>query len=324
MCKVLVTGANGFLAGNTINELLKRGYKVRGMHRKPAKLNIDHKNLSVYTGNITDEKDASEAVEGCKMVIHIAALTDQSVADYNIYKEVNIGGTLNIIKAALEHKVTRIIYVSTANTFGYGTKDNPGDETLPMTLPFTKSGYARSKFEAQKLIIEKLADSGTIVSVVNPTFMIGPHDYKISSNRIIIRALGKQRVVIPPGGKNFIHVSDAAAGVCNALEHGENGECYILGNENLSYHDFYTKMAEVTKKELRLVKIPERLLLAAGIAGNIVRSAGINTQLGLTNMRILSTGNYYSAGKAVKYLGLPATPVEKAIEEAVRWFRNLA
>ena len=322
MTRVLVTGANGFLAGNAITELLRRGYQVRGMVRKTSRQMIRHSNLENFYGNITEEKDVTEAAKGCEIIIHIAAITDQSIADYRVYERVNIGGTRNIIKASLENKVRKVVYVSTANVFGYGTKAIPGDETRPMKPPFTGSGYAVSKAEAEQLIIKKLRGSGAEITAVNPTFMIGPNDHKISSNRIILRAAGKRILFIPPGGKNFIHVRDAAVGICNAIEHGKDGESYILANENLTYREFYSKLSGVIKQKPIVITIPKYLLLLAGLAGEIARYAGINTELCLTNMKILCIGNYYCAGKAVKFLNLPQTPTEKAIEEAISWFRN--
>ncbi len=320
MPTVLVTGANGFLAGNTISELLGRGYHVRGMLRKTAKVRYGHVNLEYFYGNITEEKDVVEAARGCDSIIHIAALTDMSVKNFERYEKVNITGTRYIIRAALEQRVKSVIYVSTVNAFGFGTKSRPGIESMPMRQPFINSGYAVSKAEAQKLILNELAGSPITATVVNPSFMIGPNDNKISSNRIILRALGKRILFIPPGGKNFIHVMDAARGICNAMEQGKDGECYILANENLTYREFYKKMASITREPQLLITIPGVILLLAGIAGNIARYAGINTELSLTNMKILCLRNYYSSEKAVKKLNLQLTPVDKAIEDTLSWF----
>ncbi len=322
MEKVLVTGANGFLAGNIIMELLSRGLFVRGMLRSSASMKIKHANLELFHGNITEKKDVFNAVEGCKIVIHSAAVTDQSLRDYFFYKEVNSGGTENIIEAGIGHNIKKLIYVSTANAFAFGSKEEAGTEGDSICPPFIRSGYARSKNEAQNKVLERFRGPGRQTVVVNPTFMIGPDDNKISSNRIILRALNKRILFIPPGGKNFIHVKDVAKGICNAIELGENGECYILANENLSYREFHEKMGEVTNHKPFLITIPGPLLLLTGLAGSVIRFAGINTSLSLTNMRILSIGNYYSAKKAVKYLNLPQTPVKKAIEDTISWFKK--
>ncbi|MFW5835620.1 MAG: NAD-dependent epimerase/dehydratase family protein [bacterium] len=317
---LLVTGANSFLAGNIIMELLNRGYNVRGMLRKTARLMISHERLQSFYGAITKENDVIKAAKDCNIIIHVASLTDQSIADYTKYEMVNVEGTRNIIKAAKKFNVKKIIYVSTANTFAYGTRTEPGNETVPAKYPFTHSGYVISKRKAQTIILDSFKESETEIIVVNPTFMIGPNDWKISSNRIILRALDSRFLLIPPGGKNFIHVKDVATGICNAVETGKDGECYILANVNLTYKEFYKKMFFETSKKPFLVTIPKSFLIIAGIAGNLVRYAGFNTAVNLTNMKILSIGNYYTANKAVREISLPQTPIEKAIEDTVSWF----
>lgn len=322
MAKILVTGANGFLAGNIILELLNRGLPVRGMLRHSARIQITHRNLKLFYGNITSIKDVMNAVKGCEIVIHSAAVTDQSLSDYHIYEKVNSGGTENIIKACIEHNVKNLIYVSTANTFSFGSKQYAGNEDASMTPPFTRSGYARSKYAAQDKVLNKFRGPGRKAVVVNPTFMIGPDDNKISSNRLILRALNKKILFIPPGGKNFIFVKDAAVGICNAIDLGKNAECYILGNKNMSYREFYKILINITKEKPLMITIPKYLLLFAGLAGSIIRFAGLNTAASLTNMQILSTGTYYSAEKAVNKLNLPQTSIKKAIEETVSWFKN--
>jgi dihydroflavonol-4-reductase len=318
--KILVTGANGFLAGNIIKELLDRGHKVRGMLRNSASLFLKHTDLEAFYGNITDPEDVMNAVESCQIIIHTAAATSQALPDYQSYAYVNVEGTCNILKACLEYNVKKLVFVSTANTMGYGSREHPGNENLPMKYPFTRSHYARSKAAAQEILIRKLSVSGTDLIILNPTFMIGPDDKKISSNMIILRAYRKKLVFIPPGGKNFIHVKDAATGVCNSIEHGTNGECYILANENLTYREFYSLMMKVTGQNSYLVTIPRYFLLLIGLAGNILRFAGVRTPLSLTNMRILCTGNYYASHKAVSKLKLPQTPIVKAIDDALAWF----
>jgi dihydroflavonol-4-reductase len=320
--KILVTGANGFLAGNIILELLGRGYKVRGMIRESARMVIEHKDLEVCYGNITDPDDVIKAAENCQIIIHSAAATDQALPGYNDFAHVNVGGTINILNACLKHNIMKLVFVSTANTLGYGSKEFPGNENHPMKYPFTESHYARSKAAAEEMLTRGLSNSGTTLTIVNPTFMLGPNDQKISSNIIILRAYGKRLVFIPPGGKNFIHVKDAASGVCNSIIYGVNGECYILANENLTYREFYLRMIMVSGQKTHLVTIPKFLLLIFGLTGNILRFAKVRTSLSLINMKILCTGNYYSSHKAVSVLKLPQTPVIKAIEDALSWFSS--
>jgi dihydroflavonol-4-reductase len=317
--KVLVTGANGLLATNVIAELLTEGYRVRGLIRNPSNFRYgQHPHLELLQGDITNQQDIETAVQGCDYVVHVAALTVQHLRHYADYQGVNVAATRNLIEAAVRSNATKFVYVSTANTFGYGTKEAPGCEDLPIARPFDKSLYALSKLEGQS---EALSYQSKInVVVVNPTFMLGPYDSKPSSGRIVLLGQRKRILFYPPGGKNFIHVQDAARGVVKALEKGKNGEAYLLANENLSYKEFFQKMASRTGNHPLLIMAPRPLLLAAGAVGSILRILGVKTEVSLTNMRILCINNYYSNEKAVKAFGLSVQPIEKAIVDCLEWF----
>src|SRR5690606_6518134 len=152
----------------------------------------------------------------------------------------NVAGTGNVVQAAIKHGIKKLVYVSTANTFGYGTLEKLGDETIPMKAPFRSAWYAKSKQEGERLALA--AKDRIEVTVVNPTFMIGAWDGKPSSGAIIRMGYNKRFIFHPPGGKNFVNVEEAALGVVRALEQGKNGEAYLLAGENLSYRDFFRKL----------------------------------------------------------------------------------
>ncbi|MFC3198983.1 NAD-dependent epimerase/dehydratase family protein [Parapedobacter deserti] len=318
---VLVTGANGLLATNTIIALLSRGYQVKGLIRDERKFLLPpHENLALVLGDITDMESLERAVNNCDYVIHCAATTDQNLLHYDDYYRINVAGTENIIQAALKHDVQKIIYVSTANTFGYGTLQQPGDETTPMKPPFRDAWYAKSKWEGEKLI--QAIQDRIKVTVVNPTFMIGAYDGKPSSGAIIQMGYRKRLVFHPPGGKNFVNVEDVATGVVNALERGENGEAYLLAGENLTYRQFFQKLNQQAGQKSLLMSIPRFILLTAGYIGDLVRALGVKTPLSSTNMKILCVKNYYSNQKARQRLDISFGPIESGIAKSIRWFKE--
>jgi len=319
--KVLVTGANGFLASNVVRELNQRGHIVRAMVRSSADLrSLPGTDYELFYGNITNIIHTVEAAKDCDVVIHIAADTSQHHTDAGFYMRTNVLGTFNMLEAALKNNVKRFIFVSTANTFGYGTKSNPGNENMPAKYPFTSSGYAMSKMKAQELVLE-YANSGKLETVVvNPTFMIGPYDTKPGSGKIITMIYDKKFVFVPSGGKNFIHVADVAAGICNAIDIGKSGSCYLLANENLSYSEFYTKLAKVAGKLFYQIKLPSGFLHALALLAKLASKSGFKSDLNPVNARILCVENYYSSAKAVNELMLPQTPVDTAIADALEWF----
>ncbi|MGD9558117.1 MAG: hypothetical protein AB7V25_13925, partial [Mangrovibacterium sp.] len=153
--------------------------------------------------------------------------------------------------------------------------------------------------------------------------MLGKFDMKPGSGQLIRMALNKLFMPCPSGGKNFIHVEDVAAGIIQAIKLGKPGESYLLGRENLSYREFFEKMKAVCGYPRHLILVPRPLIKVAGQAGSFYEKlSGKAVPLNVVNANLLSGNNYYSAQKAVRELGLPQTPVEKAIADAIEWFQK--
>ena len=320
MEKILVTGANGFLATNTIAELLDAGYEVKGVLRNVSSFIGDmHRHLQLVEGDFTDKDFIYEAVKGCDQVVHIAAMTGQT-GSHTEYYRVNVEATIRLVEAAIAAGVRRMIYVSSANAFAYGSKDCPGDESKPTRWPFTDSDYALSKAEAQ-LRLNEYTDRIEIITV-NPTFMIGPMDIKPSSGRIITMGYGKRIMVAPPGGKNFVHVGDVSKGIVAAMKNGRNGEAYLLSGENLDYHSFYTALSRISGIKMMVIRLPKLVVLAIGHICSLLYKVGIKSDATFENMRLLCIGNYYTNAKARAELGICFRTAEEAIRDAVYWFRN--
>lgn len=319
--KVLVTGANGLLASNVINQLLENNYQVRGLLRDKQKYTAQtNARLELVEGDITNPKTIEESLKGCDRVIHVAAITAHDISSYEPYRKVNADAAESLVKLCIEKKVSEFVFVSSANTFGYGSKDNPGNEETPIRPPFSESYYAQSKLEGQQRIM-KYANQMNVVSV-NPTFMIGPYDGKPSSGQIIMMAYGKKIIFCPPGGKNFVNTVDAAKGVIAAMEKGKSGEAYLLAGENLTYREFFRKLSAINNNTAIYITLPSSILKLAGLFGNFLQKAGVKTPLSLTNMKMLCINNFYSNEKATRELSIHFQSVDKGITEAVDWFRE--
>ncbi len=319
--KVLVTGANGFLAANVVRELIRRGIPVRALVRAGADLRaLEGTCPELVYGMFTDPETALQALEGCDAVIHAAADTSQQHTSVEPYRKVNIEGTHTLLDAACRAGVRQFIFVSTANTIGHGTLENPGHEGLPARFPFTESGYARSKAAAQELVLSYAREGKLQALSVNPTFMIGPYDAKPSSGRLITSMVNRKVVPVPPGGKNFVDVRDVAAGICNALEKGRSGEIYLMAGWNLSFAEFYNLLGKAAGKSYFRIRFGESLLNLLGFLGSLATGAGFRSSLNRINAKILCTGNYYTPQKAVSELGMPQTPLEKSVADALGWF----
>lgn len=319
--KVLVTGANGLLASNLVRELLHSGYEVRGMVRESCNLlSLKKVDVELFKGEITNPTDVRKAFAGCEVVVHAAANTSQWPTNYEAYKKINVDATRLILDEAIRRNVERFIFVGSANAFDPGPKEAPGTEDSSFS-PKGKSGYMMSKQVAQNLILGEFHRSGLPALVVNPTFMLGKYDAKPSSGQIILMAHQKSLMAYPSGGKNFVHVADAARGIANAISMGTPGECYLLAGKNLSYREFFEKLRLVYGYPQRLARIPRAAIRLAGNLGSLYETlSGKPAKLNSVNARLLCTDNYYSPDKAIRELNMPQTPVSQAIEDALEWF----
>jgi len=319
--KVLVTGANGFLGANIIRELNRRKIPAKAFIRESAdKKSLEGLNYEVFNGNITRQQDVIKASQDCDYIVHAAANTGPAPTNYKHYQSVNVEGTRNVIEAAKNTGVKRLVFVSTANTIGFGDQETPGTEDVLFSHEFSHSGYATSKLMAEKMIQNAVIEDQLNAIILNPTFMIGPSDAKPSSCMILLNIFNRPIVVMPPGGKNFIHVKDVAIACCESLTRGQSGDRYLLANKNMSYSDFFKMVNCVTEENQSLIILPKWMLLVCGGLGSLLCMAGINTKLTLLNARLLCLNNYYSGQKAVEVFDLKLKPIDTAVEEALEWF----
>lgn len=317
MKKVCVTGATGLLGTNVILKLLQNGYSVTALVRKKSSwLGKENKNLKLVEADLSS--DISVHLTDIDCIIHIAAETRQNLIRYDEYRKVNYEAVVNLFTHAEFMGVKKFLFVSTANTLGFGNTAFWGSEKAPQIYPFTHSFYAQSKQAAEDYLLKNCKN--TEVIIVNPTFMIGAYDSKPSSGKIIFWAWKKKLIFYPKGGKNFVHVEDAANGIVNAVEKGKNGEKYLLANENLSYRDFFKKVNRITEQNPIMIPIPNKLLSFLGLMGDGLRKLKIKTDLSSANMKALQIFNYYSNQKSIEELGVQYRSIDKAIEEAVQYF----
>lgn len=317
MKKVCVTGATGLLGTNVILKLLQNGYSVTALVRqKSSWLGEENENLKLVEADLLC--DISVYLTDINCIIHVAAETRQNLIRYDEYRKVNYEAVVNLFTHAELMGVKKFLFVSTANTLGFGNTAFLGSEKAPQIYPFTHSLYAQSKLEAEEYLLKN--SKNTDVIIVNPTFMIGAYDSKPSSGKIIFWVWKKKLFFYPKGGKNFVHVEDAANGVVNAVEKGKNGEKYLLANENLSYREFFKKVNRITRQNPIMIPIPNKLLSFLGLIGDVLRKFKIKTDLSSSNMKALQISNYYSNQKSIEELGVQYQPIDKAIKDAVQYF----
>ncbi|MEM8897049.1 MAG: NAD-dependent epimerase/dehydratase family protein [Bacteroidota bacterium] len=322
--KVFLTGGTGLLGANLARELLKREYEVTALIRPASDVStLEGLELSFHEGDLLRPDSLQSGMEGCTYVIHAAANTDVWPIYSQAQWETNVLGTQNLIQAALKTGISRFIHVSTANTFGFGSREQPGTEESLFLSGKYKLGYIDSKYAAQKAVEKSIRDQNLPAIIVNPTFMIGPYDSKPSSGAMVKSIMEGGVPGYPAGGKNFVAVKDVATATVNALQMGKVGESYILGNENLSFKEAFQLMAEVAGVKPPSIPLLPLATKVYGFIGSAMgKLSGKAPKVSFPAARIACDGHYFDPSKARKELALSATPLQEAIAEAVEWFRQ--
>lgn len=322
--KIFVTGADGLLGSNLVRELLSRGHAVRAFVQ-PGRQQKTLEGLSIerFEGNLLNEQEVTAGAAGCDAIIHCAASTAVWPVRSEIINKVNIDGTKNIIQAVYKNNIQRLVYVGTANSFGFGTKETPGIEGNPYKSATYGLDYMDSKYKAMLVVLEEVQKNSLPAIVVNPTFMFGPYDSTPSSGAMIA-ALYKGKVPgYTTGGRNYLCAKDAAVAIANALTQGRIGECYILGNQNLSYKEIFTTIASTIGVKAPSLAIPSVFAKLYGRIGSLMGNlTGKAPAISYPLARISGDEHYYNPGKARKELGLPQTPVETGIKESFEWLKE--
>jgi dihydroflavonol-4-reductase len=316
--EILVTGASGLLGSAVVKMLAQERNQIRILIRPDSDIRTISNLVSQQNfGDITSYDSVYKAMQDCRAVVHVAAVTKQTGISSQEYERVNVGGTVNILNAAIERGNVRIVYVSTASTIKYGTRQNPGNELHDADEDFG-SHYIKSKIAAEKKVLEAVRSKGANAVVMNPAFMIGPATHKASSGELLGFAGNHKILPTPPGGKNFIDVGDVAFCIAKALTRGKPGERYLVANENLSYGEFFKMIESAQGKQKKIIKIPRPLWRAAqNFLTFVEKGIGFSFGINSTMMKISDAETYYSGEKAKKEFGVFYNPINDTLKRVL-------
>lgn len=321
--RALVTGGSGFIGGHIVNTLLQKGVDVRVLVRPTSNTSTFREcDVEVLCGDITEPASLREAVHGVDLLFHVAADYRLWVPDPQRMHATNVEGTVQVLRAASDAGVSRMIYTSSVVTVR-GSRETPGTEADFMVLEKCRSTYQRTKVLAEKAVWELIA-KGMPITIVNPSTPIGAGDRRPTpTGRLIVDYLTGRLPAFLDMDLNWVSVEDVAAGHWLAAKEGRIGERYILGHANLSLGEFFRILADVSGQPAPKVRIPYAVAWMAALVGNLYgRITAREPQATLDGVRMAGLPMQYNSRKAVEQLGFPQTPLPRAVAEAVEWFRK--
>jgi dihydroflavonol-4-reductase len=319
----LVTGATGLVGSAVVRALLQAGRHVRVL----ARPNSDRRNLAdlgveIAEGSLEDTGSLARAVTGCRFVYHVAADYRIWVPDPAPMFRTNVQGTRDLLAAALEAGVERVVYTSSVATLGL-VPEGSADETTPSCAEDMIGPYKRSKFEAEEVAREFARERRLPVVIVNPSTPIGPRDIKPTpTGRLILEAARGQMPAFVDTGLNIVHVDDVAAGHLAAAERGRIGERYILGGENMSLAEILAAVSRQVGRRPPRLRLPHTFLFPIAVGAELAaRISGREPFVTLDGVRMSRKKMYFTSEKAARELAYKSRPASEAIADAVAWFK---
>src|SRR5262245_22774997 len=322
--RALVTGGTGFVGSHVVRALVDDGVTVRVLARAES----DRRALAglpveFTTADLADPSSLEAPLAGVEVLYHVAADYRLWAPDPAVLYRVNVGGTRALLIAAAAAGVARVVYTSSVGTLGLPPDGRPGTEETPVALEDMVGDYKRSKFLAEREV-EMAAARGLPVVIVNPSAPIGPWDWKPTpTGRMIVDYLKGRMLAYLDTGLNVVHVRDVARGHLLAAARGRAGERYILGHAegNLGLRTIFERLAPYTGIAAPRVRLPHGAALAVGAGAEIVaRFTGREPIASRTAVRMAAKRMFFDPAKAIRELGLPQTPVDQALRDAVDWF----
>jgi dihydroflavonol-4-reductase len=322
---VLVTGGAGFIGSHLVALLDSQGAKLRVLERPGASVGHLPKGADVVFADIRDRPSVERAVRGCHEVYHLAANPNLWVQQRGHFAQVNFHGAVNVLEESLAAGVRRVLHTSTESILTRSRQVGPITEEQVVSWDDVIGPYCRSKHLAE-LHALRLASAGAPVVVVNPTLPVGPGDRGCSPpTRMMLDFCRGRRKEYVDADLNLIDVRDVARGMVLAMERGGTGRRYLLGAENLSILEVFTRLARLTGLPPPTRRIPYAIALAAAYVSEFVADVFTHRPPAatVTGVKLTRRRMHFDPRRSLEELGLHPRPIDETLAEVVAWFREV-
>ena len=323
MEKYIVTGAAGHIGNVLVRQLLKQGREVTALALPNEDVSpLKDLKVNIVYGDVTDRDFVFKFIEEGSVVFHLAGIIDIGTIPEEKVNHVNVDGTKNIVDACIQNKAKKLIYLSTVHIID---PQKHGDILVEPTV-FDKNKiigiYAKTKLEATEYIFDACKNKGLNATVLYPSGVLGPYDYKISElGQVVLDYMNHKLLAYVKGGYNFVDVRDVADATISAVEKGRAGEGYILSGSVVSLKE----LLMLINKKIGRKDLPPKLALwfvraFAGISNFYYKVRGKKPVFSKYSLYTLNANCNFSNEKARKELGFNPRSAEESVNDSVDWF----
>ncbi|OBI01784.1 NAD-dependent dehydratase [Mycolicibacter heraklionensis] len=321
--RALVMGASGNVGSCVTRQLVARGDDVRVLVRHSSSTKgIDGLNVQRCYGDIFDTEAVAAAMADRDVVYYCVVDTRAELRDPAPLFRTNVEGLRNVLEVAAAAELDRFVFLSTIGTIAVGRNGETVDEDTPFNWADQGGGYIASRREAERLVLEYVAERGLPAVITNVSNPYGPPDWQPRQGMLIqFAALGKMPVYARGVGSEVVGIDDAARGMLMAAELGRIGERYIISERYMTQREMLTIAAEAVGAAPPRIGIPMPLLYVlghvVGLVGALLRR---DFPFNVTGARLMALTSPADHTKATRELGWHPEPTELAIRRAAKFY----
>ena len=258
-------------------------------------------------------------------MLHIASIVTVNPDYSQKVMDVNVGGTENIIEMCKEHNVSKLVYCSSTGAIPEEEKGSirECEGSIPLDPERIKGCYSLSKAMATNMVL-KAAKEGLNACVVHPSGILGPEDFAMGeTTKTLVDIINGEMPAGIDGSFNLCDVRDLADGLIGAADKGKSGECYILGNEPVSFKDFTKLVSEESGcKQMKFFLPISAANFIAKILEKKAKKTGEKPLMTTFSVYNLARNNRFDSSKASKELGYTTRSYRETIRDEIRWLKE--
>lgn len=338
---IFVTGGTGLVGSHLLLALLERGEKVRALKRANSNIGQVLKTFGWYTsdaqklysliewvdGDILDIYSLEPLLEGVETIYHCAAIVSFDPRERKNMIANNVTGTANLVNAAIQKGVKRICHVSSVSALGKTGNGDPVTEETNWIPSRKNTGYSQSKFFSEAEIWRGV-EEGLDAVIVNPSIIVGPGNWQ-SGSPSFFRVIDKGMKYYTRGTTGYVGIQDVIDAMLLLMENDifdrAKNQRYLLNTENLSYMDFFSKVALALKKPVPSI-LATRFLLElawrmAAIAALLTRKPAQITRETISSADSVTR---FDGSKITTLFGFKYRPLEESIDQTAKIFQTQA
>jgi len=324
--KVFITGGTGFIGRQLVRRMTETKHEIYCLARRTSNTNeLEKLGAKIVVGDVQDKDSLLKGMRGCDWLVNLANLYSFWEPDKSMYRKINVIGTQNVLECALEAGLSKVVHISTVAIYGKPS-DIPFSEDSTIG-PVRFSEYAQTKYEGDLIAWKLYREKKLPLVMIFPAAVLGSGDISMagqSIDRLIHKKMPAR--VFTKKIITYVHVNDVAEAILRAAEKKDNiGEKYIVGNDHLSFDEFYDLVSEVSGVLKPLLVMPDWLtMINAGILTVLADVTKLPPLWGLSvdAMQTFKEGFNADGSRAQRELGIVYTPLRKALEEEIAWYRN--